>query len=119
MRRASMSALFDKKVAIVTGGASGIGEAVAKELGEGGAKVVVADRDADGITRVVNDIKAKGGEAAGFVIDVASAEQNAAMVTFAQSTYGGLHLAVNNAGIGGPSAPTGDYPLDGWKTVMD
>ena len=41
------------------------------------------------------------------------------MVAFAEKTYGALHLAVNNAGIGGPSAPTGDYPLDGWKTVME
>jgi NAD(P)-dependent dehydrogenase (short-subunit alcohol dehydrogenase family) len=114
-----MSATFDKKVAIVTGGASGIGEAVSKELAEGGAKVVVADRDNAGITRVVSEIKARGGEATGFVIDVTSAEQNAAMVAFAQTTYGALHLAVNNAGIGGPSAPTGEYPLDGWKTVID
>jgi NAD(P)-dependent dehydrogenase (short-subunit alcohol dehydrogenase family) len=41
------------------------------------------------------------------------------MVAFAEKTYGGLHLAVNNAGIGGPSAPTGEYPLDGWQTVID
>ena len=112
-------AAFDNKVAIVTGGGSGIGEAVVKELAAGGAKVVIADRDKSGIDRVVAAIKAAGGTAAGFEIDVASAEQNAAMVAFAQKTFGALHLAVNNAGIGGPSAPTGEYPLDGWKTVMD
>ena len=85
---------FSNKVAIITGGGSGIGEAVVKEL-------------------------AAGGTAAGFSIDVASPEQNAAMVAFAQDTFGQLNLAVNNAGIGGPSAPTGEYPLDGWKQVMD
>jgi NAD(P)-dependent dehydrogenase (short-subunit alcohol dehydrogenase family) len=111
--------LFDNKVAIVTGGASGIGEAIARELAAGGAKVVVADRDQAGINRVLADIKVTGGVASGFTIDVASPEQNAGMVAFAQETYGGLNLAVNNAGIGGPSAPTGEYPLDGWKTVMD
>lgn len=110
---------FAGKVALVTGGASGIGEAVVKELAAGGAKVVVADRDKVGIERVVAEVKGAGGDAAGFEIDVASAEQNAALVAFAEKTYGALHLAVNNAGIGGPSAPTGEYPLDGWKTVMD
>jgi NAD(P)-dependent dehydrogenase (short-subunit alcohol dehydrogenase family) len=110
---------FDGKVAIVTGGGSGIGEAIVKELATGGARVVVADRDQAGIDRVVAAVKAAGGIASGFAIDVASAEQNAAMVAFAEKTYGGLHLAVNNAGIGGPAAPTGEYPLDGWKTVID
>jgi NAD(P)-dependent dehydrogenase (short-subunit alcohol dehydrogenase family) len=112
-------AQFDGKVAIVTGGGSGIGEAIVKELAAGGAKVVVADRDQAGIDRVVAAVKSAGGVASGFAIDVASAEQNAAMVAFAEKTYGGLHLAVNNAGIGGPSAPTGEYPLDGWQTVID
>jgi len=110
---------FEGKVAIVTGGGSGIGEAIVKELAANGAKVIVADRDQTGIDRVVAAVKAAGGVATGCAIDVASAEQNAAMVAFAEKTYGGLHLAVNNAGIGGPAAPTGEYPLDGWKTVMD
>jgi NAD(P)-dependent dehydrogenase (short-subunit alcohol dehydrogenase family) len=112
-------AQFDGKVAIVTGGGSGIGEAIVGELAANGAKVVVADRDQAGVDRVVAAVHAAGGTASGFAIDVASAEQNAAMVAFAESTYGGLHLAVNNAGIGGPSAPTGEYPLDGWKAVID
>ena len=111
--------VFTGKVAIVTGGASGIGEAIVKELASGGAKVVVADRNKSGIDRVVNDVKRTGGDASGFEIDVSSAEQNAALVAFAERTYGALHLAVNNAGIGGPSAPTGEYPLDGWKNVID
>jgi NAD(P)-dependent dehydrogenase (short-subunit alcohol dehydrogenase family) len=112
-------ARFEGKVAIVTGGGSGIGEAIVKELASDGARVVVADRDQAGIDRVVASVTASGGVASGFAIDVASAERNAAMVAFAEKTYGGLHLAVNNAGVGGPSAPTGEYPLDGWKAVMD
>jgi NAD(P)-dependent dehydrogenase (short-subunit alcohol dehydrogenase family) len=110
---------FAGRVAIVTGGASGIGEAVVKELAAGGSKVVIADRDKAGIERVVNDVKLLGGDAAGFEIDVASAEDNAALAAFAEKTYGALHFAVNNAGIGGPSASTGEYPLDGWKAVID
>src|SRR5579872_7206748 len=110
---------FSNKVAIITGGGSGIGEAVVKELAAGGAKVVVADRDRVGVDRVVAAVKAAGGSAIGFSVDVASPEQNAAMVAFAQDRFGKLDLAVNNAGIGGPAAPTGEYPLDGWKQVID
>src|SRR3569623_2135756 len=106
---------FEGKVAIVTGGGSGIGEAIVKELATGGASVVVADRDQAGNDRVVAAVKATDGTAAGFEREVASAVQNAAMVAVAEKTYGGLHLALNNAGIGGPAASTGVYPLDGWK----
>lgn len=110
---------FTDKVAIVTGGASGIGEAVVQELAREGAKVVVADRDRAGIDRVVDLVTSAGGTAKGFEIDVSNPEHNAAMVDFAQQTFGALHLAVNNAGISGPAALTGEYPLDGWKLVMD
>jgi len=114
-----MSFDFSGKVAIVTGGGSGIGAAVARQLAKGGAKVVVADLDTAGAQAVVDEIKAAGGAASPFKIDVADPAQVEAMVAFAKSTYRGLHLAVNNAGIGGPAAPTADYPLDGWKRVID
>lgn len=110
---------FDGKVAIVTGGASGIGEACAKELAAGGAKVVVADFNDAAAGKVADAIAKAGGTAKPFKIDVAKAAEVEAMVKFAVSTFGGLHLAVNNAGIGGPSAPTADYPLDGWHHVID
>lgn len=114
-----MNRRFDGKVALVTGGASGIGEAIALQLAREGAKVVVADLDASGATRVVRDIEKDGGSASPFELDVANPIEVEAMVSFAERTYGALHLAVNNAGIGGPSAPTADYPLDGWQKVMD
>lgn len=110
---------FSNKVAIVTGGASGIGEAIVKELAESGAKVVIADRDQAGLDRVAAEVTAKGGQVLTFELDVGKADANAAMVDLAVSRFGGLHLAVNNAGIGGPQAPTGEYPLDGWRQVMD
>lgn len=113
-----MSFDFNSKVAIVTGGASGIGEAVAKVLAAGGAKVVVADLNGDAANATADAIKAAGGTAARFAVDISDAAQNEAMVEFAVKTYGGLHLAVNNAGIGGPAAPTGEYPIDGWHKVI-
>jgi NAD(P)-dependent dehydrogenase (short-subunit alcohol dehydrogenase family) len=113
-----MSFDFSGKVAIVTGGASGIGEAVAKTLAAGGAKVVVADLNGDAAKATAEAIAKSGGTAAGFAVDVSSAGQNEAMVAFAVQTYGGLHLAVNNAGIGGAAAPTGEYPIESWDKVV-
>jgi len=113
-----MSQDFSNKIAIVTGAASGIGAAVALRLAAQGAKVVVADRDLRGAQSVATSIADAGGVATAFEIDVADAVEVEAMVAFTTRTYGGLHLAVNNAGIGGPSAPVGAYPLDGWHDVI-
>ncbi len=114
-----MSKKFETKIALVTGAASGIGEAVALKLAHEGAKVVVADMDASGAERVVRAIQQAGGQASPFELNVADPMEVEAMVAFAERTYGALHLAVNNAGIGGPSAPMADYPLDGWQHVID
>ena len=110
---------FIGKVAIVTGAASGIGAAIAKALARDGASVVLADLDVRGADDIAAEIKAAGGKATVSETNVAHAAEVEALVETAKRTYGGLHLAVNNAGIGGPSAPTGEYPLDGWQKVID
>lgn len=110
---------FEGKVAIVTGGASGIGAAIARELASRGAAVLVADLEEEPAKALADDIAGSGGRAEPFAVDVSKPEQIEAMVARAQEVFGALHLAVNNAGIGGPSAPVGDYPLDGWRQVID
>jgi NAD(P)-dependent dehydrogenase (short-subunit alcohol dehydrogenase family) len=110
---------FEGKVAVVTGAASGIGAAVARMLATRGAKVLLADLDIDGAETVAAEIAAAGGTASAVETNVADAVEVEAMVETAKRSYGGLHLAVNNAGIGGPALPTGEYPLDGWQKVID
>lgn len=106
------------KVAIVTGAASGIGAAIAQLLATSGAKVLVADVDEAGADAVTQSIVAQGGTAKSFVVDVTDPLEVEAMVAAAQREFGGLHLAVNNAGISGAAASTGEYPLDSWHKVI-
>jgi NAD(P)-dependent dehydrogenase (short-subunit alcohol dehydrogenase family) len=110
---------FKGKVALVTGGGSGIGRDASLGFAKNGAKVVVADYSEKGGLETVDLIKAAGGEAAFCKADVADPAQVEAAVNFAVDTFGGLNIVVNNAGIGGAAAPTGEYGVDDWKKVID
>ncbi|MFB8415874.1 SDR family NAD(P)-dependent oxidoreductase [Streptomyces albidoflavus] len=109
---------FAGRTALVTGAASGIGLATARRLGQGGARVVIADYNAEGAASAAAALTDEGIEAAAVTVDVTDPASLEAAVRFAQETYGALHLAVNNAGIGGESAPTGDYDIDVWNRVV-
>jgi len=110
---------FTGKVAIVTGGASGLGEAIGKSLAAKGASVVLSDIKLEAAERVAKEIVSSGGVATAFKQDTARAEDSEKAVQYAVATYGALHYAVNNAGIGGAQAPTGEIDLADWKRVID
>jgi NAD(P)-dependent dehydrogenase (short-subunit alcohol dehydrogenase family) len=80
--------------------------------------VLVSDVDLAAAERVAGEIESARAEAVADRTDVADPEQVEAMIAAAVERFGGLDIGVNNAGIGGPTAPTGEYPLDGWRTVM-
>ncbi|MGC9377801.1 SDR family NAD(P)-dependent oxidoreductase [Streptomyces sp. MH13] len=112
------AAEFAGRTALVTGAASGIGLATARRLGTYGANVVVADYNAEGAEKAAAELAAAGVRAAAVELDVTRPESVEAAVKSAVDAFGGLDLAVNNAGIGGPSAPTGAYDVDAYQRVV-
>ena len=110
---------LDGKVAIVTGGGSGLGEAISKSLANMGCRVIVSDINLKGADRVVQEISSAGGTASAVRQDTAKAEDSERVVAHAVNTYGALHYAVNNAGIGGAAAPAGEVDLAEWQRVID
>ncbi|MEV5159352.1 SDR family NAD(P)-dependent oxidoreductase [Streptomyces sp. NPDC053728] len=109
---------FTGKVALVTGGASGIGLALSRQLAASGASVVVADHDEAGARKAADELRATGARATAVAVDVTDPTSVEAGVAHAVDTFGALHLAVNNAGIGGPAQPTGAYGIEDWNRVL-
>jgi NAD(P)-dependent dehydrogenase (short-subunit alcohol dehydrogenase family) len=107
------------KVALVTGGGSGLGEAIGKALARRGVKVVVSDINLGGATRVAGEITAAGGTATAVQHDTASSEDGERVTSHVVATFGALHYAVNNAGIGGAQAPAGSVDPAEWNRVVN
>ncbi len=103
--------------AIVTGAGSGIGRSVALLLAQNGAAVVVNDLNAENANAVVEEIRAAGGTAEASVGDATDPAWIASSVELANS-LAPLRIGVNNAGIGGATAPTADYEEDAWDKVI-
>jgi len=112
-----MEKIFKNKVALVTGGVSGIGRATVVEFAQGGAKVVVADMQ-DG-KKFVAEIKRAGGEAIFIKCDVSKEADVKAMIQKTVKTFGRLDYAVNNAGTEGVQSPLQDLTEELWQKTID
>ncbi|MCB1708810.1 MAG: SDR family NAD(P)-dependent oxidoreductase [Halioglobus sp.] len=107
---------FAGKVAVVTGGASGIGRSLVKELLAAGAKVVIADVEQSALDRVLKEFSASG-EVMGVVTDVRSAQSCEALAAKVYATHGACHLLFNNAGVAAPSANVWETTANDWTWV--
>jgi NAD(P)-dependent dehydrogenase (short-subunit alcohol dehydrogenase family) len=106
---------FEEKGAIVTGGASGIGEACVRMLAERGAWTLIADLDLGAAERLADEL---GERAIAHRLDVTDPDSCEAMVETAVSKFGALHIAVNNAGVGDLTATVADTPVAEWRRVL-
>jgi NAD(P)-dependent dehydrogenase (short-subunit alcohol dehydrogenase family) len=113
-----MAGLLPGKVALVTGGGSGIGRATALLMAKQGAKVMIADYVPEGAERTVKMIKEAGGEASCIAADVSVTRQVESMVAKTVETYGRIDCAFNNAGIEGKMLDTVAYPEELFDRVI-
>jgi NAD(P)-dependent dehydrogenase (short-subunit alcohol dehydrogenase family) len=110
--------MLKNKIALVTGAGSGIGEAIALAFAAQGAKMVLTDVDQKGGERVMKQVKKLKTDSIFVKADVSVPEDCERQVKEAVKAFGRLDIAVNNAGIGGPAAKIGAYPIDGWDKVI-
>ncbi|MFT3665431.1 SDR family NAD(P)-dependent oxidoreductase [Piscinibacter sp.] len=108
---------LEGKVALVTGGANGLGEAIALRLGEEGAAVALLDLDERG-REVAAQLEARGIRTSFVRADVTREDEVRAAVQGVVERFGALHVLVNNAGIEGVNKPTHELPLADWERVM-
>jgi gluconate 5-dehydrogenase len=109
---------LDGKVAVVTGGAGGIGQALALGLADAGADVVVASRDLKKLEKVADQIRAKGKKSLAISTDVTDEKSVANMVENAVKKFGHIDVLVNGAGLA-IRKPADTFPVDEWQRVMD
>ena len=119
MRETPIDRGMEGRVALVTGGGSGIGRASAIAFAREGARVIVSDVNHDGGEETVRLIEERGGESTFVPADISDGEQVAQLVAATLDRYGRLDCAHNNGGIEGPLASVVDLAEDDWNRVID
>lgn len=109
---------LEGKVAIITGGATGIGEAISKKFAREGAKVVVNGFPEDPVSEVVNDIIRDGGEAIPFMADISSEANAMACIDLTVQRFGKLDILINNAGVFPVMEKMQNYPTDAFEYLI-
>jgi NAD(P)-dependent dehydrogenase (short-subunit alcohol dehydrogenase family) len=119
LREKQMDGQFKDKVAVVTGGASGIGQALCRALCQYGAHVIVADIDVKRAQELSSHISANGGQAHAAYLDVADFELVQRLVSDIASEYGRLDYIFNNAAATATRGDLTDLPIELWKRMID
>ncbi|WP_302357224.1 SDR family oxidoreductase [Alcaligenes sp. YSL9] len=112
-------ALLDGKVALVTGASSGIGRAIALKFAEQGAALVLTARRGALLEAVAKEIRQSGGRAEFVTGDITQAETHEQLIEAATSRFGGLDIAINNAGIVGALKPLAEMTLEEWQATLN
>lgn len=110
---------LSNKIAVVTGATKGIGRAIAEGLAMEGASVVICGRDEAGTQAAIKEIAAAtGGQIAGRACDVRNRDQVAALFALAESQFGGVDIAINNAGVG-KFSPVETLAVEDWHLMLE
>jgi NAD(P)-dependent dehydrogenase (short-subunit alcohol dehydrogenase family) len=108
---------FEGRVAVVTGGASGIGRALVERFASVGMRVVIGDVEAPALERAVKELRGDGADVIGVVTDVTDAAQVEELARAAEREFGAIHIACNNAGVGAGGL-SWEAPLETWQWVI-
>lgn len=106
------------RVAVVTGGGSGLGRGIARTFAAEGAAVIVVGRRAAPLEETVGLVQAEGGRAAAFPGDVSQEAAAASLAGFSRERFGGCHVLVNAAGVRGAVGAVTDFDLEGWHEAL-
>lgn len=110
---------FKDKVAVITGGATGIGFGLAKRFGALGAKIVIGEPRQNRLDEAMATLTELGIDAAAMVMDVAQPDSMESFANFAWDTYGGAHVLINNAGISIGRTPLPEVKLEDMRRLFD
>lgn len=109
---------FREKIALVTGGGTGIGRAIANAFSKEGASVIVASRNKLNLKTVVKEIQDNGGKAVSFEVDISSHNQIKEMISYITAEFGRIDILVNNTGIAGPTTGVVDLEIKDWNETL-